>query len=361
VLGIRRLAAAAGAGLTLVVLGATPADAHTITGVAPTNYRSEIVGVNPALTGVSVRLLDLGNRVELVNTGAVDVVVLGYQGEPYLRVGPGGVFENSRSPSVALNRPSATTVATTATTVPSAPATAAGAALVPPSWHRTGDGHSVRWRDRRTRWERPAPAAVGAAPDQSHVVIPQWLIGLRRGDVDATVSGSITYVPGPSPAPWLAVAGVVLVATVAGGLMRRWGAALSAAVALIVAVDVVHSFGIAAASHDPLLVQIGRIVLGGIVATLGWIVGAAAIGPLQDEREGGVVGAAVAGFLLAAFSGVGDFTVLTRSQVPFAFSASAARAAVALTMGVGFGLALAALLVFRRHPELRTADSREGD
>jgi hypothetical protein len=97
-------------------------------------------------------------------------------------------------------------------------------------------------------------------------------------------------------------------------------------------------------------------VFGGIVATLGWIVGAAAIGPLQDEREGGVVGAAVAGFLLAAFSGVGDFTVLTRSQVPFAFSPSAARAAVAVAMGAGFGLALAALVVLRRHPDVRTSD-----
>jgi len=110
-------------------------------------------------------------------------------------------------------------------------------------------------------------------------------------------------------------------------------------VAVLVAIDVVHSFGISATSHDPVLTQVGRIVLGGIVATLGWI-----------------VGAAVAGFLLGAFSGVGDFTTLTRSQVPYAFSASAARAAVAVTMGAGFGLALAAVLVFRRHPELRESE-----
>ena len=104
------------------------------------------------------------------------------------------------------------------------------------------------------------------------------------------------------------------------------------------------------------LVQVGRVVLGGIVATLGWIVGGASIGPLQDEREGGVVGAAVAGFLLAAFSGVGDFATLTRSQVPYVFSASAARAAVAVTLGIGFGLAAAAAVVFRRHPEIRAAE-----
>jgi hypothetical protein len=341
--------------LVLVVMAAGRADAHTITGVAPTNYKSEVVAVSPTLPGVRVRLLDLGNRVELTNTGATDVVVLGYQGEPYLRVGPGGVFENSRSPSVALNKVTATTSASTTTTVP--PNT--GAALVAPSWHRTGGGRSVRWRDRRTRWEGAAPPVVRAAPGQTHVVVSQWLIGLRRGDVDATVSGRITYVPGPSPTPWLLISGVLLVAVVGCGLLRRWGPPLSAIVALLVAIDVVHSFGISAASHDPVLTQVSRVVLGGIVATLGWIVGAAAIGPLQDEREGGVAGAAVAGFLLAAFSGVGDLSVLTRSQVPFAFSASGARAAVAVTIGAGFGLALAALLVLRRHPELRTTAPTE--
>jgi hypothetical protein len=350
VFSLRKLAAAGGAALALVLVGASPADAHTITGVAPTNYRSEIVGVNPKWAGVSVRLLDLGNRVELINKGKTELVVLGYQGEPYLRVGPAGVFENSRSPSVALNKVTATGATTTTTPASNAEA------LAPPQWHRTGDGNSVRWRDRRTRWEGPAPAGVKAAPNQTQVVVPQWLIGLRRGAEDATVNGRITYVPGPSPTPWLALAVVFLAVTVAGAFVRRWGAALSAALAILIAVDVVHSFGIAAASHDPVLVQIGRVVLGGIVATLGWIVGAASIGPLQDEREGGVVGAAVAGFLLAAFSGVGDFTTLTRSQVPYAFSASAARAAVAVTMGVGFGLALAALLVLRRHPELRASE-----
>ena len=351
---LQQLGATVAAALVLVLVGATPADAHTITGVAPTNYRSEIVGISPRLPGVSVCLLDLGNRVELVNKGRADVVILGYQGEPYLRVGPSGVFENSRSPSVALNKVTATTSATPTTLPP-----ASAGALAPPSWHRTGGGNSVRWRDRRTRWEGAAPPAVNAAPGQTHLVVPQWLIGLQQGDVGATVTGTITYVPGPSPAPWLGLAAVLLVGVLAVGFLRRWGLPLSAALALIVAVDVVHSFGISAASHDPWLVQIGRVVLGGIVATLGWIVGAAAVGPLQDEREGGIVGAAIAGFLLAAFSGVGDFATLTRSQVPFYFSPSAARAAVAVTMGVGFGLALAALVVLRRHPELRASDDED--
>ncbi|MBV8302617.1 MAG: hypothetical protein JOZ04_00295, partial [Acidimicrobiia bacterium] len=78
-LSLRTLVAAAGAGLVLVILAAPPAEAHTVTGVSPTDYRSEVLGVTPPLPGVSVRLLDLGNRVEVVNTSASDVVVLGYQ------------------------------------------------------------------------------------------------------------------------------------------------------------------------------------------------------------------------------------------------------------------------------------------
>src|SRR5205814_6457459 len=105
---IRRALVALAAGSIASVLVTAPADAHTVTGVRPTNYRSDILAMLPRLPGVTVRLLDLGNRVELSNGSGTDVVVLGYFGEPYLRVGPHGVFENTRSQSVAMNRVTAT-------------------------------------------------------------------------------------------------------------------------------------------------------------------------------------------------------------------------------------------------------------
>ncbi|MCU1448008.1 MAG: hypothetical protein JWP02_178 [Acidimicrobiales bacterium] len=345
---LRRLSAAVAAGAALVVLVAPAADAHTVTGVSPTNYQSRLLEVTPALSGVRVRLLDLGNRIEVVNDSGRPVVVLGYQGEPYLSVGPAGTFENQRSPSTYLNRTSAGQ--STSTTLPRQ-----ADASAPPSWRRISHAHTARWRDRRTRWADPAPPAVSLDPGRSHVV-SQWVIGMRRGAQTAEVAGRITYVPGRSPVPWLALAVVLFAATAALGMLRRWGLALSAVLAVVIAVDVVHSFGIAAATHDPVLTQVVRVVLGGIVATMGWIIGAVAIGSLQDERESGLVGATLAGFVLAVFSGLGDIGTLTHSQVPYAFSAGAARAAVTITLGAGVGLVAAALLVFRRHPELRTTD-----
>src|SRR5438067_5168186 len=129
----RRLAVVFAGACVLVSTGAAPAEAHTVTGVQATNYKSEVVAVSPPLAGIRVRLRDLGNRVELRNTRQDDVVVLGYQGEPYLRVGPSGVYENKRSPAVYLNR--ATTVSTTNTTLPRQ-----ADASAPPEWHRVSGG-----------------------------------------------------------------------------------------------------------------------------------------------------------------------------------------------------------------------------
>jgi hypothetical protein len=90
--------------LLAAVAPAAPASAHTVGGASPTNLRSEITRVTPPLHGVEVNVVEAGNRLELVNTSAADVVVAVYQGEPYLRVGPSGVFENVHSPATYLNR-----------------------------------------------------------------------------------------------------------------------------------------------------------------------------------------------------------------------------------------------------------------
>ena len=334
-----RGAAAGGVALGCLALTAAPAAAHTVTGVQPTNFKSRIVSVSPRVAGITVRLLDLGNRVQLVNRTGSDVIVTGYQGEPYLRVGRQGVFENLHSPAVYLNRP--TTGPTTSTTLP--PAANPSAA---PQWHRTGGGDEVRWRDRRTRWEGPTPKGVEAGS-----VVSTWALDLRQGDSAISVAGRIVWVPGPSVIPWLVVAVGLLALTASLAFLSRWGPSLAAALAVLIAVDVVHSFGVAAATRDAIAAQVGRVVLGGFIGTLAWLVGAFAIGRLQGGREEGLVGAGLAGILLALFGGFGDLTALARSQVPYAFPAVTARAAVAIDLGVGLGLAAAVALVIRRHPE----------
>src|SRR4051794_19559227 len=101
---VRGAVAVALALLVVVGAGAAPACAHAVSGVSATNYETRLTGVDPGLPpGVRVRVVESGSRLELVNRSGTEVAVAGYTGEPYLRVGPDGVFENLESPSTYIN------------------------------------------------------------------------------------------------------------------------------------------------------------------------------------------------------------------------------------------------------------------
>ena len=88
--------------LLWLLVTASPASAHTVSGVGATNWQTSLIGVHPAVPGLAVRVVETGSKLEVSNTGA-ELVVIGYDGEPYLRVGPHGVFENLQSPATYLN------------------------------------------------------------------------------------------------------------------------------------------------------------------------------------------------------------------------------------------------------------------
>ncbi|MEY2476569.1 MAG: hypothetical protein QOG87_1884 [Actinomycetota bacterium] len=341
---MRRAAVALVLVAVTTIAGAAPAGAHTLSGVSASNYRSEILAVTPANPDLSVRLLDLGRRVELANRSATDVVVLGYDSEPYLRVGPRGTFENRRSPTVYKNR---TTADGTQADVPkTADADAA------PQWHKVSGDRTVRWRDHRTRWEGADPPAVKAAPDEPHVVQPSWTIRLQ-GEAQATVTGRIVYEPPPAVLPWIVLTVVLLVVTAGAGALRWWGPLLSGAVAVLVAVDVVQSFASGSVSGDSIPVLAVKVLLGGVFSTVAWIVGALSVGPLQRCKEGALVGAGVAGLFIALFSGLSDLGTLASSQVPSTLPAAAARAGVSAALGIGLGLVAAVFVVIRTNPDVK--------
>jgi hypothetical protein len=322
-----------------VVASAGPAAAHTLGGAQPTDYRSVVLGVVPQVPGIDVRLLDLGRRVELRNGTAQDVTILGYDGEPYLRVGPQGVFENRRSPAVYLNRllPAGQQAVVPKTADPTAP----------PEWHRTGSGGVVRWRDHRTRWEGPTPPAVQADTSTQHVV-SNWAINLDQTTSSAVVRGQIVWVPPPSTLPWWLIAGALALLTAAIGLTRRWGRPLAAAVVVLVLIDLVHTVGLAGYGRSSLALTVGRVVVGGLFSLAVWAAGLASVPALAKGRAGGLVGAGVAGVGVAFLGGVGDLASLGRSQLAFAYSPTLARAAIACSLGVGAGIVAAVVLIERK-------------
>ena len=305
---------------------AAPASAHSIGGREPTNVRVRVTAVEPALPGVDVSVADFGGRLELRNTSAVDVVVLGYAGEPYLRVGPDGVFENTRAPAVFQNRS-----ANPPAEVP-ARYDAAGA----PEWRKVDDGDRVQWHDHR------AHAMASGRFDPS-----DWTIDLRAGSPPVVVHGDLAWV---APGPWWPWALLtVAIAVVAFALARRWwrtGAAC--ALGVLVAGEFAHVVGSWTDIAATNAARLGAQVIPLAAVALGVV---ALVRVLRTDAAAAAPWVLVAAVVLIVAGGVGDVTTWFRSQLPWSFADGMARALVAIAFGAGIGLALAAIPHLRRAPD----------
>ena len=330
---LRRAALVAGLALVLVGTTAGPAAAHAIgTGTEASNYRTVVRGIDQGTPGLSVRAVP-GGLLELTNTGP-EVLVRGYRLEPYLRVGPGGVFENQRSPSTYTNR-----FRTTPTSIPSEFDPDAA-----PEWRRIGDGPSVTWHDHRAHWTGPNPPAVAASPQVMHLVVPDWQVPLRQGDRDMVIHGAITWIPGPSPWPWLLTAVALCAAALAaaGGYRRPKVLAVVALVAVLA--DVVHTAGALLASPAPLAVEL----YGSLTSAAGWAVaGFGAYRLLRGKADTGLLYLLLGGVFLTLAGAVPDLSALGRSQIASGFGPLATRAAITFTLGLGTAMVVAGIAGFR--------------
>jgi hypothetical protein len=202
-------ALAAVLGLALVP-GAT---AHGPAAVAA-GYVSTVSALEPNLLGVFANVIGGDARLRLSNYSGEPVVVLGYEGEPFLRFAGKAVYENVRSPSVYLSRkrdPARTRVP------------AAADADAAPRWRRIARGYSYAWFDHRIHWTHAdVPPAVKKAPDQIHLIF-RWRVPGRADGTRFAIQGLLGYRPPPRAQD--------------GGGTRRWLlAAAGAGGALVLAV-----------------------------------------------------------------------------------------------------------------------------
>jgi hypothetical protein len=329
-------------GAGFLVLDAQPAAAHGLVGTQPTNYESRILSVTPAIAGLQVEVRDLGNRIEVRNTTRHDVVVLGYSGEPYLRVGPRGVYENRRSPSVFLNR--------TATVVADAPPSYRASA--PPVWHRLSGAHVVFWHDHRVHWMGTSePPVVAQSPGRAHLV-SDWFVTLQYEGQTVRVSGELRWVPGPSAAPRLALALLVALLVGAVGFARWWAATIAAVLvglAGLITVLVAGEWGATSAGPWIALLSTVYSLLGIGIAV------AASVALLRARRTPNDASAIVlvAAVVLCFGSGLADVTFLGHSQLPTTLPGPVARTFVALVLGGSIGVLVTAARHLRR-PALLT-------
>lgn len=151
---------------------------------APTySWRSQVTSIKPAIPELNASVLYCDDKLLLSSTSAKPVVVLGYQGEPYLRMIPGGVWTNANSPSTYLNM-SRKGVAP--------PPTATADAK--PRWVKATDSRLYAWHDHRIHWMGALPAAVKKDPAHAHHVL-DWEVPILFGKERVLIHGRLDYRP----------------------------------------------------------------------------------------------------------------------------------------------------------------------
>jgi len=338
---MRRILLVATATLIWLGVAAAPASAHSVSGVSGTNFQTTLRSVDPAVPGLDVKVVEVGSRIQVENRTGQELIVLGYKGEPYLRIGPDGVFENRLSPATYLNR----------SRKGGKPTEAAEKAKVGDTdWAKISSEPLARWHDHRIHWMGNInPPEVRNSPGTRHVIKmgpddTQWVVKMRLGNQDVVAKGDLVWEPGPSPLPWLAVILVSLALVIVVGRSAAWAPAVAAITALLLVIDVFHTVGLGLANAGDLSYRLTKAITQSPYEPLAWVIGVLAIVFLRRGRSDGLSLAALSGLQIALFGGIGDMAALWRTVVPFGFGANLARLSVALSAGLGFGIAAVAAM-----------------
>jgi hypothetical protein len=151
------------------------------------NYRSKLVAVTPKTKGLVVRVVDGDDALELRNATGSNVMVPGYEGEPYLRFLKGGRVEvNVNSPAKYLNEERYGGVA-----VPKS----AGARATP-KWQLVAQGGEYEWHEHRIHWMSTIePPRVKASGGETLMKVFDWNVPLKVGAKKAKVNGTLWWIP----------------------------------------------------------------------------------------------------------------------------------------------------------------------
>jgi hypothetical protein len=205
---LRRTCAVA---LAVLATAAPAASAHQ----GNPNYLSQINAVTPAVDGLSVEVLSRDDRLLLRNTSGRDIVVEGYDGEPYARVlGNGTVEVNEDSPAFYLNDDRFGDVA------PPKEADGKGA----PRWRELSRTGRFEWHDHRMHWmSQQPPERVRDATEQTKIY--DWSVPVAVDGRTGAIAGTLFWTPqsesGPPVAAIVALAAAIIACCIVVIVVRR--------------------------------------------------------------------------------------------------------------------------------------------
>jgi hypothetical protein len=272
-----------------------PASAHVRTGRIAVDFRADVLRTP---TGVTARVYESDLAVRVSAAEGRRVVVLGYLGEPFIRIGPAGAAVSKTSP------------------------TAGGAKAVV-------QGRSVVWHDARVR---------GLA---SGIERKRWAIPLIVDGHRTRLEGEVWRVRAPSAWPWIVLCAPFLV--IAGLLVAvrrtRWTQAAAVAFGLAAAGGVVVTgagFALNASTSEGKWLEAANELAFVLVGLLFVLRGK----PDTRAIAGGALG------LLALAVGLSDLAVFRHGVVLSVLSSNLVRTIVALTIAMGAAATCMGLVIF---------------
>lgn len=184
----------------------------------PTDWRTTIVAVEPAAPTVEFSIVGGDAFVRAIVDPGHELVVFGYDGEPYLRIDADGtVSENARSFATYYN-----TERYGSDDIPDLVDNDA-----PPEWRQVGEGGDWAWHDHRAHWMSETP--IGLEPGD---VLPAQSIPVAVDGVSTQILVETRLLEAPSS--WPAVFGGLLGLQL--GLLGAWiGRATSTLTTLVLA------------------------------------------------------------------------------------------------------------------------------
>jgi hypothetical protein len=285
--------------VVLLALAAPPAaNAHLRSGVLAVDYRADVL---EAPRGVTARIYqsDLALRLS-AGTTVRNVVVLGYRGEPFIRIGRAGAIVSKASLTAAGSRVSVR-------------------------------GRSVVWHDARMR---------GLAPG---VERRRWTIPLIVDGRRTRLAGELSRVHAPTAWPWFAL-GVPFLLVVAFLLVvrpLRWVRVGAVAFGLAAAIGLVVTgagFALDSYASEGKWVEAANELVFALVGVLVVARGK----PDTRAIAGGALG------LLGLAVGLSKLPVFTHGLVLSVLPSNLARTIVALTIAAGAAATCLGLVVFAR-------------
>lgn len=287
---MRRLALLVG-----LVLALMPSVAHA-DAAGPTDYRTTIQSVTPAVDGLTVSIEGGDAFIRLRAPAGREVIVLGYAGEPYLRFTAGGAVSENRLSSATYENAQRFGVEEIPSFVDNA---------APPEWRQVASTGVWSWHDHRAHWMADRPL-IGLEPGDSLPAedIPILVDGQP---VEITVVTTLAERPAGWPPVFGAIIGclVALLAIRVGPASMILTAGVAAGAALVVGGAQFLSLP---AETEPLVTWwlLPAIAIAAVVANIAWY------GRSELLRHGLV---AVAAGQLLLWS-VGRRSALTKAVLP---------------------------------------------